>query len=232
MNGNVDNKGIKLDLEWMHRVGIGGVHIFDVDLGTARCVAQPAEFMSPRWLESVRYTTAEARKLGMEVAVAGGSGWSESGGPWVTPQQGMKKYVWTETKVDGPRRFSGTLAAPPLGQRPVQNIPIHRQSDFAPMPDGSPGGQRTAAEIHPCRSGTPMPPSSPIACRMRKPPRQRVPSPPAAAPSTPHRSWWRFRTCAKAAAVAGGRQAGLVQIEYAQPVRAQAVTLSIGGTNS
>ena len=29
MNGNISRDGIYKDLTWMHRVGIGGVHIFD-----------------------------------------------------------------------------------------------------------------------------------------------------------------------------------------------------------
>jgi hypothetical protein len=32
MNGNITKEGIKLDLEWMHRVGIGGFQNFDASL--------------------------------------------------------------------------------------------------------------------------------------------------------------------------------------------------------
>lgn len=31
MNGNVSREGIRLDLEWMHRVGIGGAQNFQAD---------------------------------------------------------------------------------------------------------------------------------------------------------------------------------------------------------
>src|SRR5271165_5129153 len=34
MNGNISQEGIKLDLEWMHRVGLGGFQNFDAALGT------------------------------------------------------------------------------------------------------------------------------------------------------------------------------------------------------
>ena len=33
MNGNVTREGITADLEWMKRVGIGGVQQFDADIG-------------------------------------------------------------------------------------------------------------------------------------------------------------------------------------------------------
>src|SRR5271155_4594287 len=41
------------------------------------------------------------------------AGWSETGGPWVKPEQAMKKLVWSETTVDGPKPFGGKLAQPP-----------------------------------------------------------------------------------------------------------------------
>ena len=39
-----------------------------------------------------------ADQLGMEEAIAGSPGWSESGGPWVPGPEAMKKYVWSETR--------------------------------------------------------------------------------------------------------------------------------------
>src|SRR5512135_1845748 len=38
MNGNITKEGIKLDLEWMKRVGIGGLQNFDAALGTPKLV--------------------------------------------------------------------------------------------------------------------------------------------------------------------------------------------------
>ena len=35
MNGNITKEGIKLDLEWMHRVGVAGFQNFDAALGYA-----------------------------------------------------------------------------------------------------------------------------------------------------------------------------------------------------
>ena len=33
LNGNITKEGIRKDLEWMHRIGIGGFHNFDAGLG-------------------------------------------------------------------------------------------------------------------------------------------------------------------------------------------------------
>jgi hypothetical protein len=89
----------------------------------------------------VRHAVREADRLGLEVAITPTSGWSESGGPWIKPAQAMKKYTWSETRVDGPRRFAGVLAAPPANTGPFQNIRYHSHSDNLPPPDGSPGAK-------------------------------------------------------------------------------------------
>ena len=62
------------------------------------------------------------RILGLEEAIAGSPGWSETGGPWVPASEGMKKYVWSETFVEGGKPFTGKLAHPPQKTGAFQNI--------------------------------------------------------------------------------------------------------------
>ena len=38
MNGNISKYGIKKDLEWMHRAGIAGIHVFDAGLNTPQAI--------------------------------------------------------------------------------------------------------------------------------------------------------------------------------------------------
>ena len=40
MDGNVDPEGIRLDLEWLHRVGVRGVQMFDGGMGTPLVVPE------------------------------------------------------------------------------------------------------------------------------------------------------------------------------------------------
>ena len=130
MNGNITQEGIKLDLEWMHRVGIAGFQNFDAALETPQVVKQRLAYMTPAWKDAFKYATTLADQLGMEEAIAGSPGWSESGGPWVPPSQGMKKYVWSETDVEGGKPFTGTLVHPPTITGAFQNVAL----------DDSPGG--------------------------------------------------------------------------------------------
>lgn len=122
MNGNITKDGIKLDLEWMHRVGLGGFQNFDAALGTPQVVDRRLVYMTPEWNDAFRYATRLADQLGLEEAIAGSPGWSETGGPWVPPAQAMKKYVWSETRVEGGKPFRGTLAQPPATTGPFQNM--------------------------------------------------------------------------------------------------------------
>src|SRR5208282_5680412 len=135
MNGNITQEGIRLDLEWMHRTGLGGVQIFDAALNTPQVVEKRLVYMTPEWKDAFKYATTLADQLGMEEAIAGSPGWSESGGPWVPAAQGMKKYVWSETVVEGGKPFTGTLVHPPANTGAFQNIGIR---DILDRPAGAP----------------------------------------------------------------------------------------------
>jgi hypothetical protein len=111
--GNVTREGITRDLEWMKRVGIAGFQLADVSAGGGQTVDRTIDFGSPGWYEAVRHAAAEAERLGLEMALFSSPGWSETGGPWVTPEQGMKRLVWTETRVNGLTRFDAVLPQAP-----------------------------------------------------------------------------------------------------------------------
>ncbi len=121
MNANVTKTGIDKDLDWFKRVGVGGFMNFDGAGGVPRVVEHPLIYMTPEWKDAFRFAMEKADKLGLETAVAASPGWSESGGPWVRPEDAMKKYVWSETWIQGGRRFSAKLAHPPTATGTFQN---------------------------------------------------------------------------------------------------------------
>ena len=121
MSGNVTKEGIKLDFEWFKRVGIAGFQNFDAGLNSPQIVEKRLVYMTPEWKDAFKYATTIADKLGLEMASAGSPGWSESGGPWVPASQAMKKYVWSETRVEGGQPFTAALAKPPSATGPYQN---------------------------------------------------------------------------------------------------------------
>lgn len=132
MNGNITKDGIRKDLEWMHRVGIGGFQNFDAALATPQIVEKRLTYMTPEWKDAFKFTTKLADSLHLEMAIAGSPGWSESGGPWVKPEDGMKKIVWTETRLKA--GASNIKIVQPQGVTgPFQNIP--KGLEFGESPD-------------------------------------------------------------------------------------------------
>ena len=100
MNGNVTQDGIYKDLMWMNRVGISGFHNFDAGTVSPQVVKKRLIYMDEGWKDAFRYATHLADSLKMEIAVASAPGWSNTGGPWVKPEQAMKKLTWRESIIE------------------------------------------------------------------------------------------------------------------------------------
>ncbi len=132
MNGNVTKDGIAKDLHWMHRVGITGVGLGSAAIDTPTVVEKRLEYLTPEWNDAFRYAIAEAAKLDISVGTGAAAGWSMTGGPWVTPEQAIKKLVWSATPVDGGKAFHGALPKPPDVIGPIQNAPWF--GDHPPTP--------------------------------------------------------------------------------------------------
>jgi hypothetical protein len=133
MNGNISKEGIRSDLEWMNRIGLGGVQVFDAALSTPLIVDHRVEYMTPEWKDDFRYATTLCDQFGLEMAIAGSPGWSETGGPWVTGREAMKKYVWSETIVEGGKPFAGILPHPPTVTGRYQNTGIANPAIVEPQ---------------------------------------------------------------------------------------------------
>lgn len=143
MNGNISKDGIKKDLEWMARSGIGGLQNFDVNLGTPQIVDKRLVFMHPEWKDAFRFSAETAERLNLEMAIASSPGWSETGGPWVRPEEGLKKIVWAEMAIKGGGRFVGKLPQPPANTGPYLDLPF---SD--PLVDTATGNRREEPPQH------------------------------------------------------------------------------------
>ncbi len=134
MNGNITKDGIKKDLLWMQRSGIGGFQNFDAALATPQIVPTRLTYMTTQWKDAFQFATKLADSLRLEMAIAGSPGWSETGGPWVKPEDGMKKIVWTTLRVSG---GTSNINIPPQEgiTGPFQNISL--QPGFGEAVDAS-----------------------------------------------------------------------------------------------
>ena len=120
--GNVTESGITKDLEWMKRVGIGGYQLTDVNFGCCQVVQKKINFGTPEWYAAVRHAAEVGHQLGLEMSIFSSPGWSLAGGPWVKPSEAMKKLVWSQTNIEGPKDFDAKLAEPPSNEGPVLDL--------------------------------------------------------------------------------------------------------------
>ncbi|MDR1859728.1 MAG: DUF3395 domain-containing protein [Bacteroidales bacterium] len=128
MNGNISKEGITADLEAMADAGIGGAQIFNVAEGIPHGAVQ---FNSAEWIDMVAFAAAEARRLGLEICIHNCAGWANSGGPWNTPENGMKIVVTSDTIIHGPT----TLNTPPT--QPQTNLDFYRDIAVLTFPTPS-----------------------------------------------------------------------------------------------
>ena len=131
MNGNITEDGLRKDIEWMHRIGLAGFHVFDAGINTPQIVDERLDYMSPEWKKAFRGAIAFADSLGMEVAIPSSPGWSSTGGPWVAPEDAMKKIVWRETNIKGDGKIRIELPEPYTVSGKFQNIPVQAEHSHA-----------------------------------------------------------------------------------------------------
>lgn len=109
MDGHLTREGITADFEAMTHAGLGGMIVMEVDAGIPR---GPVEFMSPAWRKLFAHAVTEAERLGLQITLNAGPGWTGSGGPWVKPEQSMQHLVAAAVEVTGPARFDALLPRP------------------------------------------------------------------------------------------------------------------------
>ena len=114
LNGNVTQASITRDLEQMQAKGFGGAVIFDANGATQDGndpVPHGPTFATPAWRELFKHTLREADRLGLEISLNIQSGWN-LGGPGVTQEDAVKKYIWTEANASGATNLVFTWPSP------------------------------------------------------------------------------------------------------------------------
>ena len=101
VNERVDPEGVRKDLEWMKSVGITRAFLCtdirnryraDEPFGAADEQIGDNEFWSDYWWENLRTALKVAGELDIEMGLFNCPGWSQSGGPWIKPEESMRDY--------------------------------------------------------------------------------------------------------------------------------------------
>lgn len=109
MDGNLSREAMTADLESMKEVGLGNLVFLEVNVGVPR---GPVDFMSEQWQDLFAHAVHESERLGVDITLGSGPGWTGSGGPWVRPEQAMQYLLSSSVEVKGPSNFDAVLPVP------------------------------------------------------------------------------------------------------------------------
>lgn len=98
LDNYISKEGVIKDLEAMKRVGITRAFIGNQSEGDAD---GPVKLFSDEWWDITHAAMKRAGELDIEIGMFNCPGWSQSGGPWITPGQSMKYVAGQYQEVAG-----------------------------------------------------------------------------------------------------------------------------------
>lgn len=111
INGNISKEGVVKDLHAMKEVGINRAFIGNI--GDQAGIPHGAvKLFSDEWWEIMHTALKTAGELDIEIGIFNCPGWSQSGGPWVKPEQAMRYLASSETRLKGPQSLQIKLDKP------------------------------------------------------------------------------------------------------------------------
>lgn len=117
MGSAVDSVGLTHNLEAYAAKGMGTVEITPI-YGVIGNEANDIDYLSPRWMDMLKHTSAEAARLGMNVDMNNGTGWP-FGGPEVTVEDAATRAIFQEYTVKGGERAGEAIVIKDKKQKDV-----------------------------------------------------------------------------------------------------------------
>ncbi|WP_071147321.1 alpha-L-rhamnosidase [Bacteroides ihuae] len=115
MGSAVDKENLSQNMESYATSGMGTMEITPI-YGVKGNDNKEISFLSPPWMEMLRYTESEAVRRGMQIDMNTGTGWP-FGGPEVTIEDAASKLLVAEFKLSGGDRLKEKIAVTDKGQR-------------------------------------------------------------------------------------------------------------------
>ena len=97
LNNNISREGVVRDLEAMKRVGIN--RAFIGNQATNDLPYGEHKLFSDEWWNITHQALKTASELGIEIGMFNCPGWSQSGGPWIKPEESMKYLAFHEQNI-------------------------------------------------------------------------------------------------------------------------------------
>lgn len=112
ISGNISEEGVKKDLYAMKEVGINRAFIGSMGVEGIETPYEKVAFGSEEWWKILHTALKTATELGIEIGIFNSPGWSQSGGPWIKPEQAMRYLTSTSCQIEGGKKISIQLDKP------------------------------------------------------------------------------------------------------------------------
>ncbi|PTS96980.1 glycoside hydrolase family 2 [Pedobacter sp. HMWF019] len=128
ISGNISKEGVIRDLEAMKKVGINRAFIGNI--GMDEVPYGKIKMFSEEWWEILHTALKTATRLNIEIGIFNSPGWSQSGGPWIKPQQAMRYLTSSQITIVGPLTLEKTLTKPQQNFQDVKVIAYPVTNDY------------------------------------------------------------------------------------------------------
>jgi len=100
ISDHLSKEGVVEDLKSMKKVGINRAFIGNIFVPGLS--AGSVKIFSDEWWDILHTALKTAGELNIEIGLFNSPGWSQSGGPWIKPEQAMRYLAAIDTVIQGP----------------------------------------------------------------------------------------------------------------------------------
>lgn len=110
ISDHISKEGAVNDLDAMKRAGINRAFIGNI--GIENLPYGDMKMFSDEWWEILHLALKTATELDIEIGIFNSPGWSQSGGPWIKPEESMRYLTSSQLTVQGPLEINQPLEQP------------------------------------------------------------------------------------------------------------------------
>lgn len=117
MGSAVDKDNLAYNMSEYARKGMGGLEITPI-YGVQNNEANEIQYLSPRWMEMLKYTEVQGNQLGLKIDMNGGTGWP-FGGPHVNIEDAATKVIFEEYSLQGGQQLNEKIEVKDENQKAI-----------------------------------------------------------------------------------------------------------------
>ncbi len=143
ISNNISKEGVIKDLQAMKKVGINRAFIGNI--GLDEVPYGKVKVLSNEWWDIIHTALKTATELNIEIGIFNSPGWSQSGGPWIKPNESMRYLTSSKIETIGPKQLDINLKQPIKEFEDVRVIAFPAPKDF----------EKTISDFNPAISSSP-----------------------------------------------------------------------------